>query len=472
MNWFTGKKEEKAPAPAREKEAETWNDGVRAALPAKAQFFDSMRTDAYQNLNLVENHVEFWAALRVDPTEDKWRVMHYMIFALDQADGKFVSEVHVKDTNGKPRDVSFAEAVSHLARADFVASNLSMRAIEDFDDKYPADQYPEIKAHYHDLEHYKGVANIEGIAFNQNNEPYRRIEGKIFTDGTFERSEVNNSILAVDGARDVPQVKAKIEGGILSDIFSSHADKNASLDQLLNIGKVLIVMDQFAVQVGAAYLAAQVAAGRDDGFDRIEGLSPADKKKILEQARNLLPVVKEDTAAKKALASIIPEMNEQLEKAQELGVYVEPFQKFSAEMELYFNLVHASKNRGKLMSDVLSPSNTDGNVITDIVRSVELAQRKFYDLGGSQEQMDKLKAWVVSPNKEQIPGWVPGFLTRYYTSRGKIMEKVQQRRAGATQVKVMPAEVKPPVTDAYNEGQLRSQQPANANKKSQGPKNP
>lgn len=38
------------------------------------------------------------------------------------------------------------------------------------------------------------------------------------------------------------------------------------------------------------------------------------------------------------------------------------------------------------------------------------------------------------------------------------MEKVQQRRAGATQVKVLPAEVKPPVADAHNEGNLRSQQ--------------
>lgn len=467
MNWFT-KKEEKPEAP-REKAAESWDDRVGAALPAKAQFFDAMRTDAFQNLNLVENHVEFWAALRVDPNEDKWRVMHYMVFSLDREDGKFVSEVHVKDGNGKPKDVTFAEAVSHLARADYVASNLNTRAIDEFDDKYPADKYPEIKAHYHDLEHYKGVANIEGIAFNEHNEPYRRIEGKIFADATFQRSEVVKSILAVDNAQDVPSVKAKIEGGILSDIFSSHSDKNASLDQLLNIGKVLIEMDQFAVHVGAAYLAAQVAAGKNDGFDRIEGLSPEDKKKILKQAKDSLPSMDEDNAAKKALRDIIPAMNEKLEEAAELGVHVEPFQKFSAEMELYFNLVNASKNRSRLMQDVMSPSNADGNMITDIVRSVEQAQKKFNDLGGSQEQMDKLKAWVVSPNKDQIPGWVPGFLTRYYTSRGKIMEKVQQRRAGATQVKVLPAEVKPPVADAHNEGNLRSQQATPASKKSQGP---
>lgn len=469
MNWFTGKKDDKPEAP-RERPAESWDDRVGGALPAKAQFFDAMRTDAFQNLNLVENHVEFWAALRVDATEDKWRVMHYMVFSLDREDGKFVSEVHVKDSNGKPKDVSFAEAVSHLARADYVASNLNTRAIEEFDEKYPAEKYPEIKAHYHDLEHYKGVANIEGIAFNEHNEPYRRVDGKIFADATFQRSEVVKSILAVDNAQDVPSVKAKIEGGILSDIFSSHADKNASLDQLLNIGKVLIAMDQFAVHVGAAYLAAQVAAGKDDGFDRIEGLTAEDKKKIFKQAKDSMPSMDGDNAAKKALRDIIPAMNEKLEEAADLGVHVEPFQKFSAEMELYFNLVHASKNRSRLMQDVMSPSNADGNMITDIVRSVEQAQRKFNDLGGSQEQMDKLKAWVVSPNKDQIPGWVPGFLTRYYTSRGKIMEKVQQRRAGATQVKVLPAEVKPPVSDAHNEGNLRSQQAAPAAaKKSQGP---
>jgi hypothetical protein len=459
MNWFTGSKKDEKPAP-REKEAESWNDGLNTALPAKAQFFDSMRTDAYQNLNLVENHIEFWAALRVDPAEDKWRVMHYMIFSLDQKDGKFVAEVHVKDSNGKAKDVSFAEAVSHLARADYVANYINSGLAVDIEEKYPAGEYPEIKAHYHDLEHYKGVANIEGIAFDQHNEPYRRIEGKIFADATFQRSEVVKSILAVDNAHDVPQIKAKIEGGILSDIFSAHADKSASLDQLLNIGKVLIVMDQFAVQVGAAYLAAQVAAGKDEGFDRIEGLKPAEKKKILEQARAALPSMDENSAAKKALRDIIPEMNEQLSQAEALGVHVEPFQKFAAEMDLYFNLVNASKNRSRLMQDVMSPSNADGNTITDIVRSVEQAQKKFFDLGGSQEQMDKLKAWVVSPNKDQIPGWVPGFLTRYYTSRGKIMEKVQQRRAGATQVKVLPAEVKPPIADEHNEGNLRSQQAA------------
>lgn len=457
MNWFT-KKDEK-PAPQKEKQAETWDDGVNSALPAKAQFFDAMRTDAYQNLNLVENHIEFWAALRVNAEEDKWRVMHYMIFSLDQDDGKFVAEVHVKDGNGKPKDVSFAEAVSHLARADYVVSSLDTRLIEAFDEKYPADKFPEIKAHYHDIENYKGIANIEGIAFNQYNEPYRRVEGKIFGDATFQRSEVVKSILAVEEARDVPQVKTKIEGGILSDIFSSHADKSASLDQLLNIGKVLIAMDQFAVQVGAAYLAAQIAAGKDDGFDRIEGLKPEEKKKILQQARDAMPSMNADTAAQKALRDIVPTMNEKLEEARDLGVHVEPFQKFAAEMDLYFNLVHASKNRNRLMDDVMSPSNADGNTITDIVRSVDRAQKTFFDLGGSQEQMDKLKAWVVSPNKEQIPGWVPGFLTRYYTARGNIMEKVQQRRAGATQVKVLPAEVKPPVSDAYNEGNLTSQQP-------------
>lgn len=467
MNWFTGKKEEANPAP-REKEAASWDDGVNGALPEKAVFFDSMRTDAYQNLNLVENHVEFWAALRVDQAEDKWRVMHYMIFDLDQEDGRFVSEVHVKNGSGKPKDMSFAEAVSHLARADYIASNLNTRAIEQFDEKYPAEQYPEIKAHYHDLEHYKGVANIEGIAFNEYNEPYRRIGGKIFADATFQRSEVVQSILSVEEARENPQVKAKIEGGILSDIFSSHADKNASLDQLLNIGKTLIVMDQFAVYVGAAYLAAQVAAGKNDGFDRIEGLKPEEKQKILQQAKANVPSMEDENAAKKALRSIIPYMNEQLEKAEQLGVHVEPFQKFSAEMELYFNLVHASKNRDRLMNEILSPSNADGDTITDIVHSVEQAQKKFFDLGGSQEQMDKLKAWVVSPNKDQIPGWIPGFLTRYYTSRGRIMEKVQQRRAGATQVKVLPAEVKPPVADEYNEGNLRSQQAPKKSAKSPG----
>lgn len=459
--WSNDKKKKQANAaekPEVVKDEPSWNDQLKDALPATATYFDSMRTEAFNNHNLVENYVEFWTAFKVDKEADKWRVMHYMVYDLDKEDGKFVSEPMIKDRDtGLPKDVSFPEAVFQLARAEFVSSKTATTPIVDMEEIYPEEKYPELKPYFYDMDHYKGVANIEGIAFDEFNQPYRRVEGKVFADATFQREEIKKTILAAEQAREHPKVKQKIEGGILGDLFNTASDRAASLDNILKIGQVLVTMDKFATQVGSLYLAAQVALGTDDGFDKIAGLEPAEKKKILSTAKSQMPGMDSDDACDMALRYIIPEMKETLEEAKGLGVHVEPFAKFTAECELYMNLLNASQSLSRLEQGFVSASNSNTDLITTIRQSVDKAQKSFAELGGTQEQTDKLKAWVANTSKDSMPGWLPGFLNRYYESRGNVMQKVQQRKAGATQVKVLPAAVKPPVTDEYNDGNLQSQ---------------
>lgn len=473
MSMFGGKDKKREPEVKQEapkKEAASWDDGALAALPRKSTYFDALRTDAFMNYNVVENYVEFWAALKVNAADDKWRVMHYMIYDLDKPDGKFVSEQTTK------QDVSFPEAVAMISKQEYIAEKMMTHKELDLATLYPPAQYPELKVHFFDLEHYKRGANIEGIAFDEQGQPYRRVEGRVFSNATFKRSEVVKSILAVEQARDVPSVQAKIEGGILSDIFASASDRAASLDNILKIGQVLGTMDEFAAQVGAFYLSIQRAVKRDDKFDLIEGLQPDEKKEVLKRVEDLTPVRANDTKPfPKILEDLIPEMNAQLESAKSLGVHVEPFQKFAAECELYANLLYASQNLQKLERGFTSVNNSDTSLITQIRESVDRAQRKFIDLGGTQDQMDKLKAWVANPKKDPIPNWLPGFLTRYYTSRANVMQKVQDRQAGVTQVNTMPVEVKPPVSDQYNDVSKPSGAPApqpaatNDNAGTQGP---
>lgn len=474
MGWFDKKKEpEVAETPKKDSHA-LLDDNVAAALPQRSTFFNAMRTNAFVNHNLVENYVEFWAALQVDPANDKWRVMHYMVYDLDRRDGKFVSEQVTK------QDVSFAEAVAQVAKAEYTASRMMTHADFDIEKQYPPHLYPEMKVHFYDLEHFKRAANIEGIAFDEYNAPYRRVEGKVFANATFKRSEIRDTILAVEQAADNPKVQAKIEGGILSDLFATATDRAASLDNILKIGQVLSVIDEFATQVGGFYIAIQQAmkssytglrAATDErrkdeierldaalsslaaheGLARIEGLTPDEKKDILAQSQDKVPGgLNDKNGFRKIIDEIIPQMNASLDTVKNLGVHVEPFQKFTAELELYANLLYASQNLQKLERGFVSASNSDTSLITEIRQSVDRAQKKFTDLGGTQDQMDRLKAWVANPRKDPIPGWVPGFLTRYYTSRGRVMQKVQDRQAGIRQVNVLPTEVKPPVTDAFN----------------------
>lgn len=450
MGIFGGNDKKRQPesvAEAPKKPVASWDDGAAAALPKNSTYFDALRTTAFTNHNTVDNYVEFWAALKVNEQDDKWRVMHYMVHDLNQRDGKFVSE-QVSKT-----DVTFPEAVALLARNEYIATKMEVTHKDfDMETEYPASKYPELKVHYHDIEHYKKGANIEGIAFDDQNQPYRRVQGRVFASATFKRSEVVKSILAVDQASTVPSVQAKIEGGILSDIFATASDRAATLDSILKIGQVLGTMDDFAAQVGSFYISIQRALQREDKFDRIEGLQPDEKKEVLERAEEGAPVRNNDAKPfPKIIDGLIPEMNAKLEAAKNLGVHVEPFQKFAAECELYANLLYASQNLAKLERGFVSVNNSDANLITQIRDSVDKAQKKFLDLGGTQEQMDKLKAWVANPKKDPIPGWLPGFLTRYYESRAKVMQKVQDRQAGVTQVNTMTVDVKPPVTDAFND---------------------
>src|SRR5690606_9264950 len=117
---------------------------------------------------------------------------------------------------------------------------------------------------------------------------------------------------------------------------------------------------------------------------RVQGLNAEDKEKVFAQAKEKTPVMKQSNAAQKALSDIIPAMEEQLEKAGEKGIFVEPFQKFTAECALYFQLLEASKVRTVLEADFLAVSKQEESrtLIADINNAVNAAQEVFVKLGG------------------------------------------------------------------------------------------
>lgn len=444
------------PEPA--KETQSWDDKVADALPAKATFFNAMRTDAFVNHNVINNFVEFWVALQVNEREDKWRVMHYLAYDLDQKDGKFQSEVVTKT------DVTFPEAVFQLARAEYTAEKMLTHKRVDVPAKYPAENFPELKVHYYDVEHYKPAANIEGFAFDEYNQPYRRVQGKIFADATFKRSEVANSILGIGQAETNDKIRARVEEGILSDIFNAAVEPYGSLETKLTIGQVLALMDEFTVQVSGVYLGVRKMLRLEANLDAVAWLSPADREDFGKVAEKLVAGVNEANAYKHLKDELLPRANDILTQVKALGVHTEPFQKFVAECELYINLVHAAQNVARLNEAMMRPNGSDGNLLVQIREAVDRAQAKFIDLGGTEEKMDKLKAWVAKysraeadPEKdlkkreEMVPPWLAGFMSRYYERRSAIMKRVHERNAGLTQVKLLPAGVKPGVTDEFNE---------------------
>lgn len=145
---------------------------------------------------------------------------------------------------------------------------------------------------------------------------------------------------------------------------------------------------------------------------------------------------------------IIPQMNSILDEAAEMGANVEPFRKHAAECELFAHLQKAALNRSKLEKAFLQASigdSADAKFVANVRRATEAAAGKFYQLGGTQDKMTKLKAFVADPkNDKAIPEWIPGFVTRYYVQRAKAVEEVKTRQKNlARDVQTLPHEVKP-----------------------------
>ncbi len=441
--------------PQTPKRVESWQDGVNEASPKRALYHVALRTEGYVSNNLTDNSLEFWVALRTDPKADKWRVMHYKLFDMDQNDGKF------KSTPVTEKDVSFMEALAHLSRNEYIAKKQVMHTIVDMDSKYPAASFPELRVHYYDIPHYKDAANVEGVAFDEYNDPYRRIEGKIFADATFKRSEVAKSILAVENPQNL-NARPVMEAGILSDIFSTSSARAATLDGIIRMGECLSVMDGFATDIAAFYMSIQRMLGEKATLETIEGMSAAERKTVSDSAARLV-----EGDYDYILRYILPAATEKLEQAEKLGVHVEPFNKFVAECEVYLHMLNASIRLPKLEESLHSINSSDMDQVIKIQRSMQQAEQTFKRLGGTEEQVDQLKAWVANTNKESIPGWLPGFLNRYYVSRGKVMANVQARNAKLRDVATLAAQVKPPVEDPLPQGAAL---PAPASEQDDAPK--
>lgn len=425
----------KSNEPQAAKSTHSWQDDVHAASPKRALYHTALRTGGYVNNNLAENYVEFWAILRTDPQQDKWRIMHYKLFDMNLEEGKFVS-ARILD-----KDVDFIEAIAHLSRNEYVANKQMMHSITDMDSKYPGTQYPELRVHYYDIPHYKDAAHVEGIAFDQYNNPYRRLEGKIFADATFRRRDVVKSILAVENTENINA--GPVEAGILSDIFSTSSARAATLDRIIRMGECLNVMDDFAVSIAAFYMSVQKMLGQVATLDAIESMTANERKTVLRKAAHLAV-----GSYDRIVEYVLPTATEQLEKAEgTLGIHTEPFSKFLAECEVYLHLLNASIRLPKLEQSLHSINNADMDQVIQIQQSMQKAEQTFKRLGGTEEHVDQLKAWVANPSKEDIPAWLPNFLNRYYVARSKALAKSQARDAQLRDIKLMSTQVKPPVQD-------------------------
>lgn len=426
-------KKDESQTPAK-RVLETYEDQAAGATPKQAVYFTSFRTDAYLNQNGVSDFVEFWAATQIAAGEDKWRLMRYMISGLDREEGDLTAELAHRE------DLSFLEAIAKIAQFDLMAKSLGTHKPFDLrEEEYTASDYPELKTYYYAVENYRLVANIEGLAFDKANKIYRRVEGKVVVGGIFSREEIANSLTAAETARDNPRVQARMEQGILSDLFTAAADKNSSLERFLTVRQSLGLMDQFALNMCAFYLSVQKDLKLDDGLSEIQALPEEAKKEIAQRAKF--------SADKNSREVLLKSASFKLSEAKAQGAYVEPFEKHLKECELYNLLLTVVLERQRLTQNTRLPYSDVSASIASIQESVRVAKEKFIELGGREENYDRLQAWVSTDQSKHVPPFMVAWINRYYDVRARVMKKLDERENAlrGQDLAVMATEVKPPL---------------------------
>lgn len=433
------KKEEEARKAAEAKKALTdltsnAVDNPANASPYESQWVTSMRTNAYLEKNPTGEMAVFWVAFK--EAGEKWRVMQYTF--LDDEDGGLESKV-IK------QGVDFKAAVEALGTVELGWDGTPSFTKVDVTVKYPNEKG--LQSYITDVDYFQSAAEAEGFAFNQYMEPYRQIEGKVFENARIPLDNLRSAATAGGSLPEDSPTRLRMESGVLGDIFAMEAGRKASLDDMLKAYETLSKMDGFAEVFGSLYLSFQNIVGVDEKFGKVQGMSDEDKEKMYKKAAAKAgghDAIEQD---------ICPRMYQILGEAEGMGVNVEPWRKLTAECELYSHLLKASQIRSKMEASFLNGS-LDGDVVAQVRGSVEAAAEKFTQLGGTQEKVDKLKAWVADPKcAKNIPNWLPEFLTRYHTSRATVVRRAEERQKRlAFDVATMPGAVKPSTIVTINTG--------------------
>ncbi len=447
------------PANTQQADNNPWDNNAADGAPINAKYYDAMRSSVFLNEALSGESMEMMKAVRAGAGSDLWFVTKYTFENIDDAErGIVATDVMFVDDRNRAKGVPFMEALGMMGQFELMGEKQPHLKALDLDEKYPNGHHI-FNELYSNVEDFEVVANIEGIVFDESKVPYHRYAGSIIGSAVFRVADLNAAMTAANDAD--PKLKAKIEGGILSDIFNSVSGTELKFDTILKVLGTLAKTDRFAQNFGGFYLSLQEILGEKKDMSAITGFET--EKELHDFSRAASDVYMENGRSNsfRGLRKQLNQMRGQLDDIEDGGVYVEPFQKFLKEVEIYSYMLEAAVKKDILVSGMRDVVNQD--LIIEINEGVSNAIDGFTQMGGPQSRVDELKGWVMSNSAPRIPDFIPGFINRYYSKRNDIMKKVEKRDASAAQdVKTMAADVKPNLDmEATKATKIKGKKPGN-----------
>jgi hypothetical protein len=433
----------KKPAEAAKKPEAEQEEQKRTVVAKPAEFYDTMRSSAFLNKGSnIAQFLQFWLAVKEENDKDEWTVTRFYVYK-DAKDSNGNGEIQSENASANKRVVSFVEALSILGQAEMAARQAPyMQPIADVEALYPIRDFPFFEGHYHDVEHFAKVGDIEGYVFDDLYRPHNRTRGRVVAD---DADFTHESFKPVDPAQMNARALAHIEGGFVRDVFNVAADKTSKLEDNMRAFALLKHMDDFAFHAGVFYLSMQKALGAETGFDGIRGMTPQFKKQLLD--KSAAHTVGDFGSV---LSSVVPKMTEVLEKckAQNVKGYTEPFEKFVAECEMYVYMAKSDRLYRPIKAGAQNPGGVDMEALAEVRENVEKAKQKFMALGGSAKHAQAIESWVYNAeSKGSVNESIAEFLSRYYEAREKAVKRFAAKGfTPAADMANMTAATKPSLT--------------------------
>ncbi|WP_435641967.1 hypothetical protein [Micavibrio aeruginosavorus] len=374
---------------------------------ATANHGDRCQTLSFQtSLGAVE-----WRTGQQDPFTGEWVIRKHTEEPNLSGSAASVGEPTIK-TMTLHEGLSFFQAVTILS--EYERGQLAMTVL-------PVNEASELGDN-----HVVAFAEREGIAFDTNGVPHPTLNGEVVTDGSFTKS-------ALERARAFSRTQSAFfkagNNDVLSQLLSSAPRAETLFDDVMNKSEAYSTLKKFLTAV-----------------EDIETLtiSALEKTPLKDTEKNFILDVRRDkfeepikypasqghkVSDTKATTNIIRIMNDQNQytpraaldklfenmaqhaKKLDQNFRNDYFSKGTKALRLYFDLTVARH------LSALDRATQDSYAIdvTKIRRNVETLETRFKDMGGSEDEVWRVKSTIIDPNAPSIQHAMKPFITQLNT---------------------------------------------------------
>lgn len=389
----------------------TASDMVRESLPARARFFDACRTRAVVFHGFAEyDEVRFHVAVCTDRDAELWRIMSYSFLDAGNPEDTFTASV-AKD------GLTFPQAMMQIAQLEMLLDNAfkheDFTPFEAYDlngDRFPPEEYPALKQHYFDVNHYVDTCHVEGISFDQRGRPHGRRAGLVVTNASFKASELS---LAFSRA-------AQPAGeGVLDEMLRAViAGRNG--EETLKALEVVTEMDMVVGDIAVAYAALEsLAAGNPNpDFGFLLCLENTARQRLAADAAAM---------AEKYLAggdSPVTRAYGRLKGMAAKGIFTDDVEMVVAQCEVSLLVQRGAKVAEALKQSFATAADRE-KVLEDFAAVRRLAEQA--------DEALRARGFPQRVSAEDVrTRLIPDFMQRYYAKRRDFAQGLDEKRAPST----------------------------------------